>query len=187
MLNGSETWGPKEPELRQLHRNDRAMIRWICGIKDRDETPSDSLLQKRDIEDVTTALRCRRLGQNGHVQRATSCIKSITNFQISGTRKNERPRRTWSECVKTDVKECGLAGVDPLDQLTEMHGEPVFETETQTVWYCVFKRPSFKISKVINKACERALFFLLRSGDSVLSHPLTILILGTEGSHRHSS
>ena len=35
MLHGSETWGPKEPELRLCH-NDHAMISWICGIKDRD-------------------------------------------------------------------------------------------------------------------------------------------------------
>ena len=25
-----------------------------------------------------------------------------------------RPRKTWSECVKTDVNKCGLAGIDPL-------------------------------------------------------------------------
>ena len=39
MLHGSENWGPKEPELRRLHRSDLAMIRRICGINDRDETP----------------------------------------------------------------------------------------------------------------------------------------------------
>ena len=46
MLHGDETWGPKGPEKRQLHHNDCAMIRWICGTKDRDETPSASLLLK---------------------------------------------------------------------------------------------------------------------------------------------
>ena len=53
---------------------------------------------------------------NGHVQRATYCIKSITNFQIPSTRKKGRPQKTWSECVKIDVNESGLAGVDPLDR-----------------------------------------------------------------------
>ena len=52
MLHGTETWGPKEPELWQLHGNDRAMIRWIRGIKDRDETSSASVLQKLGIEDI---------------------------------------------------------------------------------------------------------------------------------------
>ena len=53
MLYGSEPWGPKEPERRRLGRNDRAMIRWICGIKDRDETPWVSLLEKLGIDDIT--------------------------------------------------------------------------------------------------------------------------------------
>ena len=44
------------------------------------------------------------------------CIKSITNFPIPGTRKKGKPRKTWSECVKTDVNECGLAGIDTLDR-----------------------------------------------------------------------
>ena len=43
--------------------NDRAMIGWICGIKDRDETPSASLPQKLDMEDITSVLRCT----TGHV------------------------------------------------------------------------------------------------------------------------
>ena len=71
-----------------------AMIRWICSIKDRDETTSASLLQKFGIEDITSFLRCRRLRWYGHVQRVTSCIKTITNFQILGTKKKGQPRKT---------------------------------------------------------------------------------------------
>ena len=101
-----------EPKLRQLRRNDRAMIRWICGIKDRDKTPLASLLQKLSIMDIGPLLSviiwpCT----TAHV-----LIKSITNFQNPGIRKKGRPPKTWSECVKTDVNECGLAGVDPLDR-----------------------------------------------------------------------
>ena len=91
MLHGRETWVPTEPELRQLRHNARAMTRWICGIKDRDETSSASLLQKLDIEDIMSVVRCRRLRWYGHIQRATSCIKSITTFLIPGSRKKGRP------------------------------------------------------------------------------------------------
>ena len=31
-------------------------------------------------------------------------------------RKQERARKTWSECVKTDVSKCGLAGIVPQDR-----------------------------------------------------------------------
>ena len=61
MFHGSEIWRPNNPELQQLCRPDRDMIRWICGIKDRDETPSASLLQKLGIEDITSVLHCWQL------------------------------------------------------------------------------------------------------------------------------
>ena len=77
------------------------MTCWICGIRDRDETPSASRIQKFGIEVITSVLRCRRLRYYGHVQRATSCIKCITNFTIPSTRTKGRPRKTWSEFVKT--------------------------------------------------------------------------------------
>ena len=32
LLHRSETWAPTAPDLQRLHRNDRAMIRWICGV-----------------------------------------------------------------------------------------------------------------------------------------------------------
>ena len=112
MLHGGVAWGPKRnSELQRLCRNDRNLIRWICGT--RDETPSAALLQKIRIEDITPVLRSRRLNWYGHVQRATSCINSITNFPIPGTRKQGKPSKTWSGCVKTGVSNCGLAGVDP--------------------------------------------------------------------------
>ena len=30
--------------------------------------------------------------------------------------KKGRSRKTWSECARTDVDKCGIAGVDPLDR-----------------------------------------------------------------------
>ena len=56
---------------------------------------------------------------------AMACIKTITNFLIPGTWRQGRPRKTWSECVKTNVHECGLAE-------TEMHGELLFSI----AWCC---------------------------------------------------
>ena len=56
---------------------------------------------------------------------AMACIKTITNFLIPGIWRQGRPRKTWSECVKTNVHECGLAE-------TEMHGELLFSI----AWCC---------------------------------------------------
>ena len=45
----------------------------------------------------------------GHV-----LYQNYPKLSIPDTRKKGRPWKTWSECVKTDVNECSLAGVDPL-------------------------------------------------------------------------
>ena len=76
------------------------MIRWICGAKLADEIPSAVLHQKLDLDEITAVLRTRRLRWNGHVQRATSCINSITRLELPGTRDCGRPRKTWSACVR---------------------------------------------------------------------------------------
>ena len=43
LLHGSETWAPTAPDLQRLCRNDRSMVRWICGVRDDDKVSSDSL------------------------------------------------------------------------------------------------------------------------------------------------
>jgi len=56
MLHGSETWAPNASDLQQLRRNDRAMIRWICGTKLEDEISSAVLHQKLDLDEITVVL-----------------------------------------------------------------------------------------------------------------------------------
>ena len=97
-------------ELQQLCRNDHAMIHWICGTKERDQTPLALLLQKLGIEDIMSVIHSRRL--YGCVQWALSCINSITNVLIPDTRKQGKPTESLSECVKSDVRSYGLAGID---------------------------------------------------------------------------
>ena len=117
MLHGSETWGPNASDLHRLQRNDRAMIRWICGAKVRDRN-SAALLQKLGIADITAVLSSRRLRWYGHVERAppTSTINSVTKIDVSPIKKRGRPRKTWLECVKNDIKKFGLTGTDMHDR-----------------------------------------------------------------------
>ena len=46
ILHGSETWAPTAPDLQRLRRNDRAMIRWICGVNPHDQVPMETLYTK---------------------------------------------------------------------------------------------------------------------------------------------
>ena len=83
-----------------------------------DKIPTAVHHQKLDLDEITAVLRTRRLRWYGHVQRATSCINSITRLELPGTRDRGRPRKTWSACVKNDMTTCicNLDGVNPLDR-----------------------------------------------------------------------
>jgi len=116
MLHGSETWAPNASDLQRLRRNDHTMIRWICGAKLEDEIPSAVLQHKLDLDEITAVLRTRRLRWYRHVQRATSCINSITQLGLPGTRDRGRPRKTWSACVRNDMTICNLDGGNPLER-----------------------------------------------------------------------
>ena len=95
-----------------------SMIRWICGAKLEDEISSAVLHQKLDLDDITAVLHTRRLRWYGHVQRATSCINSITRLGLPGTRDRGRPRKTWSACFWNDMTIYNLDGVNPLDRIS---------------------------------------------------------------------
>ena len=77
MLHGGETWAPKAEDIQILRRNDRAVIRWMCGVKISDEVSSATLLAKLALEEITSALRSRRLRWHGHVICATGCDHTV--------------------------------------------------------------------------------------------------------------
>ena len=99
LLHGSETWAPTAPDLQRLRRNDRAMIRWICGVKPHDEVPMETLYTKLGIQEVAVTLRTKRLRWYNHDDRASSWTNSITSIAIPGPRGCGRLRKSWSECV----------------------------------------------------------------------------------------
>ena len=116
LLHGSETWAPTAPDLQRLCRNDRSMIRWICGVRDDDKVPSETLCAMLGVQEVKAALRTRRFGLFGHVAGSSSCTDSITSMTIPSTRRRGRPKKTWSECIKAEMRMCSLGSIDPLNR-----------------------------------------------------------------------
>ena len=113
MLYGSETWAPTSSDLQRLRRNDRSMIRWICGVRPSDDVSPTTLHKRLGIREVSEVLSTGRLRWYGHVKRASSCINSVTNLEVPGSRGRGRPRKAWSDCVKDDLKVRNMVGVDP--------------------------------------------------------------------------
>ena len=107
-------FGHNSQDLQRLHRNDRAMIHWISGVKPNDEVPMETLYKKLGIQEVAAALRTKRLRWYGHVACASSWTNSITGITIPGPRGCWRPRKSLRECVKADVDMYNLEGIGDL-------------------------------------------------------------------------
>ena len=85
---------------------------------DDDEVSVDTLCAMLGVQEVTAALRTRRLRWFGHVAHSSSCINSITSMTIPSAGRKGRPKKTWSERVKADMKMCSLGSIDPLNRET---------------------------------------------------------------------
>ena len=113
----SESWAPTVADIQKLQRNDRAMIRWICGVRLEDKISSESLLLKLEIVDLQTLIRYNRLQWFGHVQRSEGPIKDITELEVAGQRRRGRPNKTWSDTIRDDRKRWNASRVDPMDRV----------------------------------------------------------------------
>ena len=63
-------------------------------------------------------VRRNRLRWCGHVERKADgdWVKGCTNLNLEGTRPRGRPKKTWMEVVKNDMKIMGLGRKDAQDR-----------------------------------------------------------------------
>ena len=80
MLHASETWPLTKTNLQ---RNDRAMIRQICGCG---HGKVNELLAKLQLEDLYFILRERNLRWFGRVECSSGAIRTACDIQIDGRR-----------------------------------------------------------------------------------------------------
>ena len=113
MLHAAETWAMKVDTLNRLQRNDRAMIRWICNVRAKEEVSSDSLLTKLDIQDLDVVLRTSRMRWFGHVERSTGWIAEVRKLNVVAQKRSGRPRKSWDEVLENDRKKLGMDSADP--------------------------------------------------------------------------
>ena len=104
--------------LHRLCRNDRAMIRWICGVKLSDDPSMDDLHAKLGICDLAILVREHRLRWFGHVMRSNGEINRVRSRSVPGRKGPGRPKKTWDEFVKQDLKVCGLFEAGTQDRVS---------------------------------------------------------------------
>ena len=124
MLLASETWPLTKPNLQCLQRNDRAMIKQICNVRQHDNvtTRSNELLVRLGIEDLDHILKKRRLRwyANGHVERSNGAVKTAFDIQVDGKRGPGRPEMTWKQLTERDCRE--WKAINPHDRHTWRSG-----------------------------------------------------------------
>jgi len=110
LVYGSETWPMKVEDTRRLERTERSMVRRMCGVTLADRGRSEELYERLGIEGVMGVVSKGRLRWFGHVERmdAKNWVSACREFEVEGEVKRGRRKKTWKECLKTDMKVRGL-------------------------------------------------------------------------------
>ena len=124
MLHVNETRPFTKSNLQRLQRNDRAMIRQICNVKQQDiiTTRSIELFAQLGIKDLDLILKKRRLRWYGHVEHSNSAVKTACDIQVDGKCGPRRPKMTWKQLTERDCREWKLSAIDPHDRHTWRSG-----------------------------------------------------------------
>jgi hypothetical protein len=109
-LYGSETWAVKVEQVQRMERTEMQMVRWMCGVKLRDRIPNEELRRRMGIESVKDALVRRRLRWWGHIERReeSNWLKRCQKIVVPGKKPLGRPKKSWREVIKRDLKGWGL-------------------------------------------------------------------------------
>ena len=107
MLYGAECWDTKVQHIQKMSVTEMRMLRWICGHTRRDRIRNDDIRDKLGVAPIEEKLVQHRLRWYGHVQRRPldAPVRSGVLSRIENTRRGRgRPRLTWEEAVKRDLK-----------------------------------------------------------------------------------
>jgi len=117
MLHGSETWSVRKENEVALQRAEMRMVRRMCDVKAKDEVTSKELRERLGIDDISLVLQQNRLRWYGHVlqEQDTDWVKKYIEYEVEGSRRRGRPKRTWREVVQKDCQARKLNREDAMD------------------------------------------------------------------------
>ena len=88
------------------------------GVKPSDDPSMDDLHAKLGICDLAALVRERRLRWFGHVMRSNGEINRVRSRPVPGRKGPGRAKKTWDECVKQELKVCGLSEAGTQDRVS---------------------------------------------------------------------
>jgi len=119
VLYGAECWPTKRRHIQQLSVAEMRMLRWICGHTRRDRVRNDDIRERLGVAPIEEKLVQHRLRWFGHIQRRPqdAPVRSgITGRADNVKRGRGRPKLTWEEAVKRDMKDWGIVKELAMDR-----------------------------------------------------------------------
>jgi hypothetical protein len=107
MIYGAEYWATKGHD-QKMSLAEMRMLRWICGHTRKDRIRNDNIMDKLGVAPIQEKLVQHHLRWFGHIQRRppeTPVRGDILSRPENTRRGRGRPRLTWEEAIKIDLKE----------------------------------------------------------------------------------
>ena len=118
-MYGGESWPTKKDDEATLVRAERRMIRMICGVTLANRENSRDLLERLGlVDDIAVGVKKARIRWFGHVFRrdVDVGVKRAFLYKLDDKVGRGRPRRTWHEVVRNDMRDLNICERDALDR-----------------------------------------------------------------------
>jgi hypothetical protein len=119
MLYGAECWPTKRQHVQQLSVAEMRMLWWFRGHTRRDRVRNEVIRDRIGVAPIEEKLIQHRLRWFGHVQRMppetpvrNGVLERVDNIK----RGRGRPKLTWDESVKRDLKDWNISKEIALDR-----------------------------------------------------------------------
>ncbi|KAG2558272.1 hypothetical protein PVAP13_8NG180401 [Panicum virgatum] len=119
MLYGAECWPTKRRHVQQLSVAEMRMLRWFCGHTRRDRIRNEVIRDRVGVAPIEEKLTQHRLRWFGHVQRRPpeAPVRNGVLERVDNVKRGRgRPKLTWDELVKRDLKDWNISKEIDLDR-----------------------------------------------------------------------
>jgi len=112
LLYGSECWPIKKTQVQRMKVAEMRMIRWMCGHTRLDKIRNEVIRSEIGVASIEDKMREARLRWFGHIRRRpmdAPVRRGETIVCLNHKRRRGRPRKSWREVIRHDLKTLGLA------------------------------------------------------------------------------
>ena len=106
MMYGAETWAIMKTQEKKLDVAGMRMLKWMCEVTRRDKIRNKVIRGTSKVREISDKIQESRLRWYGHVMRRDEQYigRRVTEMDIQGRRGRGRPKQSWMDCIKEDLR-----------------------------------------------------------------------------------